>query len=284
MAAKAKRVRRPKEPTRPRVMSSEEIQAAAPHVLQEALAAHEGWADRLMVADDPGRGLPRMEAQAARAKQLRELETHRETADMLRRQWEETSPERQQERALFERFRSVGRRKGAATHTTAEEQAQLDAAHEAMHAAERDRKAREKIRALKQRLRNPPSADAPELVGAIMMQPELLESLEHRLRQDSDGTYTATHQLTVEELGVLVTVLHLLRELGSVEIPGMSTNASWPRRDPPLVATTGLRESLLQLRRERLLKFTVEGDVARVTYGDRIRETATEWGLVLPGG
>jgi hypothetical protein len=99
-------------------------------------------------------------------------------------------------------------------------------------------------------------------------------------RRPSDGTYTATHQLTVEELGVLVTVLHLLRELGSVEITGMAGTANWPRRDPPLVATTGLRESLLQLRRERLLAFTVEGDVARVTYGDRIRELATEW----PGG
>ena len=131
-------------------------------------------------------------------------------------------------------------------------------------------------------MHNPPSPDAPELIGAVLMQPELLESLDHKLRRDSDGTYTATHQLTVEELGVLVTGLHLLRELGSVEIPGMAGNANWPRRDPPLVATTGLRESLLQLRRERLLAFTVEGDVARVSYGDRIRELATE--CVLPGG
>lgn len=46
--------------------------------------------------------------------------------------------------------------------------------------------------------------------------------------------------------------------------------------------TDGLRGALLQLRRERLLSFTVEGDVARVTYGDRIREiAAAEWGLVL---
>jgi hypothetical protein len=62
----------------------------------------------------------------------------------------------------------------------------------------------------------------------------------------------------------------------------MGTSARWPRREPPLVATAGLRDALLQLRRERLLSFTVEGDVARVTYGDRIREiAAAEWGRVL---
>jgi hypothetical protein len=48
------------------------------------------------------------------------------------------------------------------------------------------------------------------------------------------------------------------------------------------IAPTGLKNALLQLRRQRLLAFTVEGDVARVSYGDRVREIATEWGLVLP--
>jgi hypothetical protein len=86
----------------------------------------------------------------------------------------------------------------------------------------------------------------------------------------------------VEELGVPVTVLHLLRELGSVEIAGMSTSARWPRREPPLVAPDNRKTALLQLRRERLLAFTVEGDVARVTYGDRIREIAAKWGIELP--
>ena len=103
-----------------------------------------------------------------------------------------------------------------------------------------------------------------------------------KLREDSDGTFTATHMLTAEELGVLVVCLHLLRGLGSVCIEGMGTTARWPRREPPLVATTGLKDALLQLRRQRLLSFTVEGDVASVSYGDRIREiAAAEWGLVL---
>ncbi len=62
----------------------------------------------------------------------------------------------------------------------------------------------------------------------------------------------------------------------------MSTSARWPRREPPLVASTGLKAALLQLRRQRLLAFTLDGDTARVSYGDRIRELATEWGLMLP--
>ena len=105
---------RPNEPASPRVMSNEEIEAAGPHVLEEALAAHEGWADRLMAADDPGRGLPPAQAEAARSTRLRELEAHREMVDRLRSHWQETAPEEQAGRALFERFRSVARRKAAA--------------------------------------------------------------------------------------------------------------------------------------------------------------------------
>jgi hypothetical protein len=62
----------------------------------------------------------------------------------------------------------------------------------------------------------------------------------------------------------------------------MSTSARWPKREPPLVATPGLRDALLQLRRQRLLSFTLGSDTVRISYGDRIRELATEWGFVLP--
>ena len=56
---------------------------------------------------------------------------------------------------------------------------------------------------------------------------------------------------------MLVTVLHLLRELGSVEISGMGTTARWPRREPPIVPVDALRDKLLQLRQQRWLSFTV---------------------------
>jgi hypothetical protein len=155
--------------------------------------------------------------------------------------WEATSPEKQQEVALWERVRKVGRRQAACEATSPEDQAQLDAAHEALRAAERDRKAGEKMAALRGRLHNPPSPDAPELIGAIMALPELLGALDHRLRADQDGTFTATHQLTAEELGVLCVCLHLLRESAPIRVEGMSTSARWPRREPPLVATPDLR-------------------------------------------
>jgi hypothetical protein len=64
----------------------------------------------------------------------------------------------------------------------------------------------------------------------------------------------------------------------------MSAQAELALRPDHSVAASGLRESLLQLRRQRLLSFTADGDVAHVSYGDRIRELAAEWGLVLPGG
>ena len=62
----------------------------------------------------------------------------------------------------------------------------------------------------------------------------------------------------------------------------MSTSARWPRRKPPLVPATGdLRRALFELRREGWLSFTVEGDLARVTYGERVLEVAQEWGIEL---
>ena len=119
------------------------------------------------------------------------------------------------------------------------------------------------------------------------MRPELLEAQEVKLRPDGTGGFTATHLLDPAEIGVLFTVLHLLRELGSVEVAGMASTgmastAKWPKREPPLVPVDGLRAALLELRNQRWLSFTVAGDVAQVTYGSRIRELATECGIELP--
>lgn len=114
-----------------------------------------------------------------------------------------------------------------------------------------------------------------------MMQPALLEALEHKLRDDGTGKFTAGPLLEPPELGVLATCLHLLRELGSLEISGMATTARWPRREPPLVPVDGLRDALGQLRQQGWLAFTVEGDIARVGYGDRIRQLAAAWGVDL---
>ncbi len=38
---------------------------------------------------------------------------------------------------------------------------------------------------------------------------------------------------------------------------------------------------MLELRREGWLSLTVEGDVPQVTYGERMREIAKEWGIEL---
>ena len=282
MAPRTKRLRRPGEPQRPRPLSAQELETAGPEKLEKAIKTHAEWSDKLLAADDPGRGLPPAQAQAARQTQLQHLQEHTVELTRLRGVWEATSPEGQREAALWQRLQNVGRRKQAHQATSPEAQAALDQAHEALRAAERERKTREKLAALRERLLHPPSADAPELIGAVLMQPELLEALEHRLREDQDGTWTATHQLEPLEVGVLVTCLHLMREVGSIEISGMSTSARWPKREPPLVATPGLRDALLQLRRQRLLAFSLGSDTVRVTYGDRIRELATEWGLVLP--
>jgi hypothetical protein len=53
-------------------------------------------------------------------------------------------------------------------------------------------------------------------------------------------------------------------------IPLLSTPLAWP--EPNTLRRICPREK----------SRPAIGDVARVTYGDRIRELATDWGLVLP--
>ena len=62
----------------------------------------------------------------------------------------------------------------------------------------------------------------------------------------------------------------------------MASTARWPRREPPLVPVDGLRDKLLQLRQQGWLTVDVAGDIALVTYGDRVRRLADSWGLQLP--
>jgi hypothetical protein len=106
-----------------------------------------------------------------------------------------------------------------------------------------------------------------------------------RLRRDptdpSGDGYRSSHALEVPELGVLVTVLHLLRATDPVVISGMSASARWPRREPPLVPAENLKRALLELRREGWLAFRVEGDEAHVSYGERVGEIASAWGIEL---
>ena len=114
-----------------------------------------------------------------------------------------------------------------------------------------------------------------------MAERALFESCEIRLRGDEETGYVNTHTLEALELGVLVVCLHLLREQKPIVISGMSTAARWPKRKSMLVPVEGLRKALLELRREGWLAFTVEGDTAAVSYGPRVREVATSWGISL---
>jgi hypothetical protein len=146
-----KRLRRPNESQRPKPLSTEELESAGPQALEKAITAHERWSDKLLAADDPGRGLPPAQAQAARQTQLQHLQANTVELSRLRSVWEATSPEGQREADIWQRLQNVGRRKQAHEATSSEDQAQLDAAHEALRAAERERKAREKMSALKER-------------------------------------------------------------------------------------------------------------------------------------
>jgi hypothetical protein len=50
----------------------------------------------------------------------------------------------------------------------------------------------------------------------------------------------------------------------------------------PLLATSRLVYRFLAAREIGVGQAALEGDVAHVTYGDRVREIAAEWSLVLP--
>ena len=74
----------------------------------------------------------------------------------------------------------------------------------------------------------------------------------------------------------------VLRETGSFQVTGWASSTRWPKREHPLVPTTGFREALLQLRRLGWLQVDVSGDTASISYGKRIRERAKGWRLELP--
>jgi hypothetical protein len=114
-----------------------------------------------------------------------------------------------------------------------------------------------------------------------MSDPELFDAIFHKLREDGVGGYVATNLLTIHEIGVLWTCLNLLNERGVVEVTGMAADARWPRHEPPIPRTEGLRDALMELRREKWLAFTIEGDVTRIKYGERIKEIAAKWGVPL---
>ena len=54
----------------------------------------------------------------------------------------------------------------------------------------------------------------------------------------------------------------------------MAANGLWPRRETPLAPMSGIKDALVELRRQGWLSFRIEGGVARVTSGDRVRKLA----------
>jgi hypothetical protein len=116
----------------------------------------------------------------------------------------------------------------------------------------------------------------------VLADDSLWDAVQTKMRPDGRGHLHSEHLLEPREIGVLWTALPLLSEHGSFEVVGISSAARWPRHDPPLVPAEGLRDALAQLRRQRLFQFRVEGDTARIAYGDAVREIAARWGIELP--
>ena len=103
---------------------------------------------------DPGRGLPPAQAGPRPTEAASRARSPHRDGGPAALPLGSNLAEEQEGRALFERFRSVARRKAAAAATSPEEQQRLNEMHEKLAAQERDRKTREKIQALKQRLHN----------------------------------------------------------------------------------------------------------------------------------
>ena len=223
MATKPRRTRRPNEPRPPRVMSAEEIAAAAPHDLEAGDRRPRGVGRPAVRRRRPG---PRA---AARAGGKRQESSSFASCRRTRRRWARCGmrttrphPKISGMQALWQRIQNKACGKDATEATSPEDQAQIDAAHEALRAAERARKAREKMAALRERLRNPPAPDAPELIGAIFDATGAVRGdLSTSSATTGIGNYTATHLLTVGGTWRACRLSPLLRELDSVEITGM---------------------------------------------------------------
>jgi hypothetical protein len=249
-----------------------------PHKIDEKVAEHEQWLERLKRQPDPGQGLVPREAEKARQTHLKHIEG---TVGELERLRSALPPEPDQYPATRAKQRVLNRRAIDAYPRSEAEVEGMRRSHEAMREQEHQRGVKSKIQALTEKRKlGPGHPQAASIVAAVMADPEILDDMHHRLRETKDG-YHAFRALDIEDVGVLCTILHLLSEQGSVRVKGLTAGSNVRFDDAELPRLRDLGAVLIHLRKNGWLDVRVESGDGLYSYGPKVRKIAKRWGIKL---
>ena len=166
----------PSPPTR---ISDAQLEKMRPHKIDEKLAEHVEWVERMEREPDPGKGLPAKEAETARQPQLKRLESAVGEVDRLRAA---LPPEPDQFPATHEQERILNRRAIDSYPRSESERKGLRERHEALLAEQHERETKSKLRKLADRRKHPGDPRAASVLAAVISSDFLKDALERKLR------------------------------------------------------------------------------------------------------
>jgi hypothetical protein len=272
-------------PSPPKKVTDQELEKLRPHQIDERLAEHVEWVERLEREADPGAGLAPKKAATARQRQLNRLESAVAEVDRLAKalpaEPDRHAATRKKERILFRRAiedapRSEEERKG------------MRELHEGMAEQTRKREQKSKLHKLSDRRRHPRDPRASSVLAAVVSSDFLAEALELKLRSNirlvtdgvvrdlADDEYVSLRLLQPGDVVVLY-LAALSIEQGGLLAAGEPANRG-------LHELHDVADSLRRLGWTGILAVRRESDRRwRVSWGERAIKIAAQAGVkILP--
>jgi hypothetical protein len=155
------------------------LEKLRPHQIDERLAEHVEWVERIEREPDPGIGLPAKQAETVRQRQLNRLQSAVGEVDRLRAalppEPDRHAGTRKKERILY--------RKAIESAPRSESEKQMAREHrEIAIAKQHERETQSKLARIKDRRKHPPDPRASSVLAAVVSSDFLAEALELKLR------------------------------------------------------------------------------------------------------
>jgi len=269
-------------PNPPKQITDSELESMRPHKIDEKVAEHEQWLERLKRQPDPGQGLVPREAEKARQTHLKHIEG---TVGELERLRSALPPEPDQYPATRARQRILNRRAIDAYPRSESEKRGMRERHEAMLAQQHERETKSKLAKLKDRRKHPPDPKAASVLAAVMSSDFVKDALELRLRAGvrlvtedgvrdlADDQYVSVRVLEPVDVSVLYLAALSIEEGGMLAAGEPANRGLHELRD--------VAESLKRLGWAKLLVVKRESSDRRwrVSWGERAVDIARKAGV-----
>jgi hypothetical protein len=252
-----------------------------PHKIDEKVAEHEQWLERLKRQPDPGQGLVPREAEKARQTHLKHIEG---TVGEVERLRAALPPEPDKYPATRAKERILNRRAIDTFPRSESEKKGMRERHEAMRAQEHERETKGKLRKLADRRKHPPDPRATSVLAAVLTSDFVKDALERKLRSGivwiedgrprelADDEYMTVRVFEAQDVAVLYLAALAIEEGGMLS---PSTPA-----DRGLHSLGDAAGSLGRLRMNKILTVQREGDRRwRVGWGERASSIAKKMGV-----